>query len=283
MKLTHLLTAALLLASPSFAQDAEAPSVEGKSFQERMEEIMLRAAPPILRKTSEALKQPWDANISLNMEMEMATVEAGGTFSFFSPRLFSANMNFSIDVEGQEMDARIQAVADDDYLNVFIEASELPMPQAVKFDLDVMEELTGQGDNTTASLDMLGMGIEDLETMFSKIEFKESKLDDGATIRISYDLSAILETTGAQVGIDFDTMSIELDVNAKTSFIQKISVDLGDIGSGSCTFSNVSFPEEFDETKYVFEAPQGVPVMDVTGMLSAGMQESASLGGEEEF
>ncbi|MDP6941212.1 MAG: hypothetical protein QGH51_04205 [Planctomycetota bacterium] len=279
MKMHTLFPALLLLASPVFAQQDRDPApAEAPSIQEALE----TALPPIWKKAVEALKQPWDSNLSFNVELEEATVQGTGTASFFSSRMFAFDLNIAGTAAGQDLSAHIQAVGDDDFLTILMEASELPAPQAFKIDLDVLEEMQQQGGFDEA-IAMNGMGIEELEMFLGSIDFKETKVDDGATTRISSDLTSLLDMAAASGEDVPESLSFVMDFNSKTSFPRQVSVDLGGVGKVGFSFSNVSFPEEFDESKYVFEAPQGVFPMDVTMMIRAGMQESGSPGYEEEF
>ncbi|MDP6849724.1 MAG: hypothetical protein QF524_02165, partial [Planctomycetota bacterium] len=195
---------------------------------------------------------------------------------------FAFDLNIAGTAAGQDLSAHIQAVGDDDFLTILMEASELPAPQAFKIDLDVLEEMQQQGGFDEA-IAMNGMGIEELEMFLGSIDFKETKVDDGATTRISSDLTSLLDMAAASGEDVPESLSFVMDFNSKTSFPRQVSVDLGGVGKVGFSFSNVSFPEEFDESKYVFEAPQGVFPMDVTMMIRAGMQESGSPGYEEEF
>ncbi|MDP6851039.1 MAG: hypothetical protein QF524_08885, partial [Planctomycetota bacterium] len=87
-----LFPALLLLASPVFAQQDRDPApAEAPSIQEALE----TALPPIWKKAVEALKQPWDSNLSFNVELEEATVQGTGTASFFSSRMFAFDLNIA--------------------------------------------------------------------------------------------------------------------------------------------------------------------------------------------
>jgi hypothetical protein len=266
--------APLLLVAPLSAQEESNAEAEPS-----ISEQVLKAMPDVFSRSLDALQQPWECTMKISGDIDGSSLEGTGTASYFHSRMFAYSLELSGNTSDGEVSGSFRLVADDNYLNIEVDSSMSPIPQAFKVDLDLLEEL---GDIAADGDQLATAGIEPSEIIenIAALDFQLVESEDGKITTVTIDPTKMIEGRG---GDSSTAVTVTLCFDNKTAFPQLLSFSIVGDESVSIDFVDVSFPQEIDEEKYSYTPGEGMIPMDLTGMIRMGMQANVGDGMEEEF
>lgn len=188
-------------------------------------------------------------------------------------------MDMDMDMMGQLM--KMSMITDaDNVLHMLVDGAG--QKQAIKMDLNVLKDLAeemGVPESMLNQNSMTGVGnpsemLEQFDEYYD-VEFKgKEKLDGedvyviGATINEETLKTMASNPTMAQ-GVAAMKVGTTVYVSAKDGFVRKTVQGAPDQPTVTMTFTNIELNPSIPDETFVFKAPEGMQVMDMTDMLRA--------------
>ncbi|HEX9794586.1 MAG TPA: hypothetical protein VGC54_11440 [Planctomycetota bacterium] len=257
---TLLLLGVLSFATPAVAQEPE-NSAKFTQIAEQLKAVS---------------KKAFEFDMAVVVEAEGNAFKGQGHMAFANPRKFALTFSGSGEQFGETQAVALKLVADG--TDLFIEAEDASGGQGTQ----VMKISMSLFDNVQKLIaSQMGGGMtagdwkpEEALKMLDGLSIQEEKLDGVRRFKTNLDSSVI-----PQMGEE--ALGMVLDLHSATGFPKSLAVKGANGEKMHFSTSKLVFPETIADDRFLYTAPEGVFVMDITPMIQ--MMLDAQLEAVEEF
>ena len=234
----------------------------------------------------------WECDIDFDAGSEDGSVKGKIHAAFASSKIFSLTVNAEMANEFSD-GGSFEMMLVSDGKEIFIQQEGMGQPaQTFKVQWALLDKLLASDaemipDEMKEGLAMFGIGGEKgkglnptaLDSMLAAAGVRQVDNEDGV-IRLSMKDSKEGNDSGADEGVE-----ITIDLDPKTFFPKQVHASKEEEGTIKVSISSVKFhakQEGFGEKAFVYTAPEGAFVMDVTPMIEMQLQAAGGGGGDEE-